>query len=124
MVLHAVQEAHGWIPQEAVEWTAKRLGLSPINIYELVTFYPMYRQAPAGKTHVRVCRTLSCAMAGSYQVMESASAAAGPQLAGAYGRHGEWSTSTRSTTAHAASTASWLVNSDRSPATASPGSRS
>src|SRR5205085_12469128 len=32
---------------------------------------------PAGKTHVRVCRTLSCAMAGSYQVMERACAAAG-----------------------------------------------
>ena len=31
MVLHAIQEAHGWIPQEAVTWAAKKLGLSPIK---------------------------------------------------------------------------------------------
>src|SRR4029077_14862037 len=36
-----------------------------------------FRQAPAGKTHIRVCRTLSCAMAGSYQVMDAACAADG-----------------------------------------------
>src|ERR1043166_2845231 len=65
MVLHAIQEAHGWIPQEAVEWTAKKLGLSPINIYELVTFYPMLRREPFGKYYLKVCRTLSCALGGS-----------------------------------------------------------
>lgn len=70
MVLHAVQEAHGWIPQEAVEWTAKKLGLSPINIYELVTFYPMLRREPFGKHHLKVCRTLSCALGGSGKLHE------------------------------------------------------
>ena len=65
MVLHAIQEAHGWIPQEAVTWAAKKLGLSPINIYEIVTFYPMLQRAPVGKHHLKVCRTLSCALGGS-----------------------------------------------------------
>ena len=65
MVLHAIQEAHGWIPQEAVEWAAKKLSLQPINIYELVTFYPMLRREPFGKHHIKVCRTLSCALGGS-----------------------------------------------------------
>jgi NADH-quinone oxidoreductase subunit F len=60
-----------------VRWIAAKLELQPINILELVTFYPMYRQAPAGKKHIRVCRTLSCAMAGSYEVMGNACAAAG-----------------------------------------------
>ncbi|HTD86894.1 MAG TPA: NAD(P)H-dependent oxidoreductase subunit E, partial [Candidatus Binatia bacterium] len=36
MVLHAIQAQVGWISQEAVEWTAKKLELQPINIYELV----------------------------------------------------------------------------------------
>src|SRR6476661_8606399 len=36
MVLHAIQEHFGWISQDAVEWTARKLGLQPINIYELV----------------------------------------------------------------------------------------
>src|SRR6266498_206953 len=54
---------------------SKKLGLQPINILELVTFYPMFRQQPAGKTHIRVCRTLSCAMAGGFELMENLCAA-------------------------------------------------
>src|SRR5262245_26474916 len=66
MVLHALQEQFGWLSQEAVEWTAHKLELQPINIYELVTFYPMFRQQPVGKYQIKVCRTLSCALGGSY----------------------------------------------------------
>ncbi|HEX8899467.1 MAG TPA: NADH-quinone oxidoreductase subunit NuoF, partial [Chthoniobacterales bacterium] len=76
-LLHLWQEEFGFISDEGVRWIATKLELQPINILELVTFYPMFRQSPAGKTHIRVCRTLSCAMAGSYQVMERACAAAG-----------------------------------------------
>lgn len=68
MVLHALQEHFGWISQEAVEWTAQKLGLRPINVYELVTFYPMFRQQPAGKCQIKICRTLSCALAGSHEL--------------------------------------------------------
>ena len=65
MVLHALQEEFGYISPEAQEWAAAKLGLKPINIHELVTFYPMLRSRDPGRTVVRVCRTLSCAMAGS-----------------------------------------------------------
>jgi NADH-quinone oxidoreductase subunit E len=65
MLLHAVQEHFGYISRDAVEWVARKLGLQPINVYELVTFYPMFRQEPLGRTHIKVCRTLSCALAGS-----------------------------------------------------------
>ncbi len=68
MFLHAIQERFGCISQEAVEWTAKKLDLKPINVYELVTFYPMFRQEPPGKYHIKVCRTLSCALNGSYEL--------------------------------------------------------
>jgi NADH-quinone oxidoreductase subunit E len=68
MVLHAIQEHFGWISQEAVEWTARKLELQPINVYELVTFYPMLRQEPAGKYQIKVCRTLSCALGGAYEL--------------------------------------------------------
>src|SRR5437763_13810808 len=78
-LLHLWQEHFGFISEEAVTWIAARLGLEPINILELVTFYPMLREKRAGKTHIRVCRTLSCAMAGSYQVMENFCAATGIQ---------------------------------------------
>jgi NADH-quinone oxidoreductase subunit E len=70
-LLHLIQEQFGFISDEAMEWVAKKLELQPINILELVTFYPMFRQAPAGKHHIRVCRTLSCAMAGSYELLNT-----------------------------------------------------
>ncbi|MGZ4973436.1 MAG: NADH-quinone oxidoreductase subunit NuoE family protein [Limisphaerales bacterium] len=70
MFLHAIQERFGHISQEAVEWTAKKLDLQPINVYELVTFYPMFRQVPLGKYHVKVCRTLSCALGGSAELRD------------------------------------------------------
>jgi NADH-quinone oxidoreductase subunit F len=69
-LLHLWQEHFGFISDEAVVWIADRLGLQPINILELVTFYPMFRQHLTGKTHIRVCRTLSCAMAGGFELME------------------------------------------------------
>lgn len=74
-LLHLWQEHFGFISDEAVTWIAAKLGLQPINILELVSFYPMLREKNAGKTHIRVCRTLSCAMAGSYQMMENLCAA-------------------------------------------------
>ena len=78
-LLHLWQEHFGLINDEAVTWIAAKLGLQPINIFELVTFYPMLREKRAGKTHIRVCRTLTCAMAGSYQVMENFCAGTGIQ---------------------------------------------
>jgi NADH-quinone oxidoreductase subunit E len=68
MLLHAIQEQFGYISRQAVEWVASKLELQPINIYELVTFYPMFHQKPVGMYHFRVCRTLSCALGGSYKL--------------------------------------------------------
>ncbi len=67
-LLHLVQEDAGWISPEAIEWIARKLELEPINVYELVTFYPMFRHQSAGRRHVKVCRTLSCALAGAHGV--------------------------------------------------------
>jgi len=69
-LLHLIQEDVGWISPEAQEWIAQKLELQPINVYEVVTFYPMFRQKPIGRRHIKVCRTLSCALTGSYKVCE------------------------------------------------------
>ncbi len=71
MILHAIQEDQGFISKEAIEWCAQKLEVTPIQVYEVVTFYPMFRQAPIGRRHVKVCRTLSCALRGSYKVCDS-----------------------------------------------------
>ena len=71
MVIHLVQDELGAINDSACEWIANRLDLQPINIKELVTFYPMLREKPWGRKHVRVCRTLPCALRGSYATCKS-----------------------------------------------------
>jgi NADH-quinone oxidoreductase subunit E len=68
MVLHAIQDKFGWISPDAVLWTAKKLELAPINIFEILTFYPMLRQEPMGKYQIKVCRTLSCALGGAHEL--------------------------------------------------------
>jgi NADH-quinone oxidoreductase subunit E len=70
-LLHLFQEYFGFIDDQAIEWIARKLELEPINVLELVTFYPMFRREPLGKHHIRVCRTLSCAMAGGYQLLDT-----------------------------------------------------
>jgi len=70
MFLHALQEHFGYVSKEAIEWTAKKLDLQPINVYELVTFYPMFRQSPIGTHQVKICRTLSCALAGAGEIRD------------------------------------------------------
>ncbi len=68
-LLHLLQEHFGFISKETADWVATKLELQPINVLEVVTFYPMFRAAPPGQHHIRVCRTLSCAMGGSYKLM-------------------------------------------------------
>jgi NADH-quinone oxidoreductase subunit E len=68
-LLHLIQEHFGFISDEAVTWVAAKLELEPINVLEVVTFYPMFHQEMPGRHHIRVCRTLSCAMAGSYDLL-------------------------------------------------------
>jgi len=68
MVLHSLQDHFGFISLAAMEWAARKLGLQPISLYELVTFYPMFRSQPAGRFQIKICRTLSCALAGSHEL--------------------------------------------------------
>lgn len=69
-LLHIIQKRFGFIGAEAIEWTAEKLGLSHVQVLEVVSFYPGLRQYAPGKFHIRVCRTLSCAMGGSYELMD------------------------------------------------------
>ena len=70
-LLHLIQEDIGHIPDEAVEWVAARLELEPINVYGVVTFYPMFKRKPIGRRHIKVCRTLSCALKGGYKICDT-----------------------------------------------------
>jgi NADH-quinone oxidoreductase subunit E len=69
-LLHIVQHKFGFISSEAIDWVAAKLDIEPIKVLEVVTFYPGFRQYAPGKYHIRVCRTLSCALGGSAELME------------------------------------------------------
>jgi len=70
-LLHLIQEDVGFISDETIEWIAQKLEIQPINVYEVVTFYPMFRRKPIGRRHIRVCRTLSCALMGGYKTCDA-----------------------------------------------------
>jgi NADH-quinone oxidoreductase subunit E len=69
-LIHEIQHRHGFISAAAIDWIADKLAIEPIQVLEVVTFYPGIRQSAPGKFHIRVCRTLSCAMGGSLELME------------------------------------------------------
>jgi len=76
-LLHYWQNHFGYVDDSGIEWIAAKLELQPVNIYELVTFYPWFRRQAAGKTIIRVCRTLACALAGGYDIKEKFCSAVG-----------------------------------------------
>src|SRR5260370_31955119 len=69
-LLHLWQEHFGFISDEAVMWIAEKLRLQPINILELVTFYPMFREHPPGKTHIPECPPPTWSIAGGFLLSE------------------------------------------------------
>jgi NADH-quinone oxidoreductase subunit E len=68
-VLRAVQEESGWVSPEAEVWVAAKLGIRPIQVREVLSFYSMFRRKPAGKTTIQVCRNLSCTLAGAEDIL-------------------------------------------------------
>lgn len=69
-LLHLVQEHFGYVCADAMIWIAGKLHIQPADVLAVVTFYPGLRQSCPGKLHFRVCATLSCAMAGSHELVE------------------------------------------------------
>lgn len=98
-LLHIVQHNFGFISKEATEWVAEKLELEAMQVYEVVSFYPGLREHAPGKYHFRVCRTLSCAMAGSAELMDRICALTGIDRSNSDSHHnpvavspcGQWS---------------------------------
>lgn len=68
-VLHLCQEQLGWVSEAVVTFVAATLGLSASHVFGVATFYTLFNKEPVGKHQVWVCRTLSCALAGSEKVL-------------------------------------------------------
>jgi NADH-quinone oxidoreductase subunit E len=58
--LTIVQAERGWISRDSEDEVAAYLGMAPIAVYEVTTFYNMYNQQPVGKFKINVCTNLPC----------------------------------------------------------------
>jgi len=58
--LSIIQHERGWVSRAAEDELAEYLGMAPIAVYEVTTFYNMYNQAPVGKFKINVCTNLPC----------------------------------------------------------------
>lgn len=68
--LYVVQEEQGKITQEGVDWVAVQIGMPPVQVWEVATFYSMYYKKSVGRYHFQVCRTLPCALCGARKITE------------------------------------------------------
>jgi formate dehydrogenase subunit gamma len=66
-LLHAVQGAIGYIPDDAVPEIAKNLNLSRAEVHGVISFYHYFRTSPPGRVRIQLCRAEAC------QAMDSAS---------------------------------------------------
>ncbi len=64
-VLHGVQAALGYVPEEAIPLIAREMNLSRADVHGVVTFYHFFRSHPAGKRTIYLCRAESCQAMGA-----------------------------------------------------------
>lgn len=70
-VLNLAQEIHGWLSQADMDRVAEELGLSPVYVRGVATFYTMYNKAPVGTWLVQVCTNVCCNICGADEVMKA-----------------------------------------------------
>ncbi|MEW6363823.1 MAG: NADH-quinone oxidoreductase subunit NuoE [Acidobacteriota bacterium] len=68
--LYLVQKQEGHITKEAIRWIAALLGVEPVEVYAVITFYTMFRLKPAGRFHLQLCTNVSCMLLGGERLLE------------------------------------------------------
>jgi len=67
----AQQQNDGWLPKAAMDHVAGMLGMPPVRVYEVASFYTMYNLEPIGKYLIEVCTTTPCWLRGSDSIVEA-----------------------------------------------------
>jgi NADH-quinone oxidoreductase subunit E len=81
-VMKELQAHYGWLTDEALGEAAQILGLSPLQVDELATFYEMIYRRPVGKKVIHVCDSISCWCAGYDGIMSHLSTKLGVEPGG------------------------------------------
>ena len=80
--LTIAQDETGWLSPEAMDFVADYLGMPPVAVYEVASFYAMYNQQPTGKYKVTICTNLPCALQGANVAAEHLKARLGVEFNG------------------------------------------
>src|SRR3990172_7425678 len=65
MALIMAQDEKGWLSTETMDFVASYLGMAPVAVYEVATFYGMYNLQPTGRHKLTICTCLPCGLQGS-----------------------------------------------------------
>ncbi len=78
--LAIVQQEQGWVSSDSERAVAEHLGMAPIAVHEITTFYNMYNQKPLGTYKLNVCTNLPCQLRGGAQALQHLEAKLGIRL--------------------------------------------
>ncbi len=68
--LHIAQAELGWLSPEVFREVGELLGLAPVHVAAVATFYTMYEKEPVGENIIDVCCNISCMLRGAYEILE------------------------------------------------------
>jgi len=69
MILHAIQNQHGYVPREVAMELSRELGVKLARIYEVITFYHYFKLQPPGAHTITVCNGTACYLKGSADLL-------------------------------------------------------
>jgi len=78
--LHLAQAEYGYLPRPVIDEVAKLLDVLPIQVLEVVSFYPLFHAEPVGRCHIQVCANIACALAGARQLVRHLESTLGVQV--------------------------------------------
>ncbi|CDF39492.1 NUOE homolog, NADH dehydrogenase (ubiquinone) subunit [Chondrus crispus] len=78
----AQRQNGGWLPLSAMNKVAKLLGMAPIRVYEVASFYTMFNRDKIGKYNVQVCTTTPCMLRGAYDILDAVKEHLGVEVGG------------------------------------------
>ncbi|MEK8090318.1 NADH-quinone oxidoreductase subunit NuoE [Thermithiobacillus plumbiphilus] len=68
--LRIAQDELGWLSTDTMDYVAELLGMQPIQVYEVATFYHHYELKPIGRHRIDVCGSVSCWLCGSDRILD------------------------------------------------------
>ena len=90
MLMYA-QDEIGCVSDELIDEVARRVGVTPLQVNEVLSYYSMLHRKPLGKYHIQVCTNISCALRGAAQLLEKVCEKAGVKPGQGPSADGLWS---------------------------------